>query len=360
MRVAQQESRQSGHCAKQYSLKRRITKFGCPAASSHSQSASFSTGNFSLIVLFRNGLDVPGWKQLAAAKMCGFALAKLSASSELVGWLNSVDDETWVDACLSPYVSSIVLDTNVEWTQSFAVNETRSLLRSTAEERFPLAQAPRELLPLLRGMGIGTRRSSCTAAEFITPDSQSWVPLREKLKEGLSLIEKIHPIMAADIYDVCACVFLVDEGASFRGASGAAQRGMVFLSPGDDWDAVTFAEELVHESTHCILDLISICTPLFSDKSAYIEEHAAPFRSDPRAQYGNFHAVVVAARCIEFYRCLISADSQYASAASARIAELSMRCRPVYDNLTRSAMTQISWKILEEVKAEYSFSAIAL
>jgi HEXXH motif-containing protein len=122
------------------------------------------------------------------------------------------------------------------------------------------------------------------------------------LERALLLIERVAPGFRAEMDHLIDCVVLVDEGASFRGASGLAFRGMIMLSPEPGWTVCTFAEELVHEMTHLLLDLISIREPLLKGDLAFEELYAAPFRPDKRPLYGNFHAVVVVSRLIHLFQ----------------------------------------------------------
>jgi len=117
------------------------------------------------------------------------------------------------------------------------------------------------------------------------------------------MLEKLTPGYHEEIVQLVTWIGFVDDGASFRGASGVTQRGLVLLSPDESWTIETFAEELVHEATHCLLDAVSLWDPLLTGEEAFAELHAAPFRPDPRHLFGNFHAIVVVSRLI----CLFEA-----------------------------------------------------
>ena len=110
---------------------------------------------------------------------------------------------------------------------------------------------------------------SCAAANFIDPSTAQFASCATAVESALGLIERIAPGFRAEIEKLVECVVLVDEGASFRGASGLAFRGMIMLSPEPDWTTCTFAEELVHEMTHLLMDLISIREPLLKGEQAF-------------------------------------------------------------------------------------------
>jgi HEXXH motif-containing protein len=163
-------------------------------------------------------------------------------------------------------------------------------------------QPTAQFLTVLRSQGRGTRRDSCVGARFIDPSTPRFSEYAFTLEQALLLIERVAPGFRGEINHLIDCVVLVDEGGSFRGASGLAFRGMIMLSPEPGWTICTFAEELVHEMTHSLLDIISIREPLLKGDHAFDELYAAPFRPDKRPLYGNFHAVVVVSRLIHLFQ----------------------------------------------------------
>lgn len=279
--------------------------------------------------------------------MHSYLLGTAEPTTEVTGWLDGLDDDVWVDAALSPFVASLILD-EVNWPQSFVINQSARLLRTVPDQRYPWSEVPQELLPILKRMGIGSRRESCEEANFIGAESPEWCDYSTSVKRAMRLIGEATPDYLQQLLTASSAVIFVNGSASFRGASGAPQRGLIFLSPTKDWDEVIFAEELVHETTHCMLDLISICTPLFTSSSAYEEKHRAPFRPDLRAWYGNFHAVVVCARCIGFYRMLRLRRGDLAQRADARIVELRSKAGPVSAELLQAPMSDIAKSIFQQ------------
>jgi len=287
------------------------------------------------------------WKQAAAAEMCSYVLGELGDGGVVQAWLESLQDQEWVEAALSPFISTLVLDQTVEWPQRYAVDESVRLLRTPTEGRYPWGEVPLELVPILRRMGIGSRRLGCEEADFILPGHSEWQSYGTLLRGALLLLDAVAPRYLEELHTASSAVVLVNEMASFRGASGASQRGLIFLSPTPDWDEIVFAEELIHETTHCILDLISISSPLFTAASAYEEKYHAPFRPDLRAWYGNFHAVVVCARCITFYRMLMESRSDQSKRCADRVADLQSKAGPVSAELLSAPMSEVGRNIFE-------------
>jgi hypothetical protein len=291
--------------------------------------------------------ELTAWKRRAAAQMCGYVLDRFGRDGALPKWLSGLPDHDWIEACLSPFVASLVLDDSLEWSPDFAIEQSRLLLATSRSDRYPWNCPPTQLVPVLQGMGIGSRRTTCEGADIVRPSDTVWDDYSGKVRRSMELLDDVEPELLDELFTASSAVVLVDELASFRGASGIPQRGMIFLSPQADWDEVIFAEELVHETTHCMLDLMTICAPLFLNASAYAEVHRAPFRSDLRAWYGNFHAVTVCARCIGFYRRLAERRPGLQSRANERIFDLRERAAPVCVDLLRSPMDDTAKQVFD-------------
>ncbi|MET7426377.1 HEXXH motif-containing putative peptide modification protein [Dactylosporangium sp. NPDC005555] len=151
---------------------------------------------------------------------------------------------------------------------------------------------------LLRVLGKGSRAESNTSASFLPPGSAEFARSRTSIAAAMDLLRSSTPGYAEDVRLVVDSIALVDDRASFRGSSGAIHRGLVFLSPDDSWTPGVFAEEILHEATHNLLDLISLRAPLIQGDDIFEERYAAPFRPDKRHVYGNLHALIVVARLI--------------------------------------------------------------
>jgi HEXXH motif-containing protein len=157
------------------------------------------------------------------------------------------------------------------------------------------------MFAILKKSGKGSRSDSCENAEFLAADSPEFDEYRGKIDHAIALIGATTPGFAIEMQSVVDCISIVDDQASFRGASGLTLRGMVMLSPDPTWTTGVFAEELVHETTHSLLDLISIRQPFFGGEDALTEKWSAPFRPDKRPLIGNFHALVVICRLVHLF-----------------------------------------------------------
>ncbi|MHB8217092.1 MAG: aKG-HExxH-type peptide beta-hydroxylase [Candidatus Sulfotelmatobacter sp.] len=157
---------------------------------------------------------------------------------------------------------------------------------------------------LLRLLGRGSRGRDCAKASFVPPTSPAFERYVARTRAAIELMASLTPGFVTDLRTTVHAVAFVDDKASFRGSSGAIQRGLVLLSPDDSWDVCVFAEELLHEATHNLLDLMSLREPLLAGTGAFEERYSSPFRPDPRHLYGNFHALVVVARLLWLFRAL--------------------------------------------------------
>jgi hypothetical protein len=159
-------------------------------------------------------------------------------------------------------------------------------------------------IEMIRTSGRGSRRLGSELANFMSPDDSSWPELIQTIREATDLLVEHAPGFWSDAQVFTSAIAVVDQNAAFRGASGLVHHGLSFFSP-DGWDAVIWAEELLHESTHNLLDAIDVQTSLVETDTAMTEIFDAPLRPDPRPLFGVFHALVVLARVVRFQERLI-------------------------------------------------------
>lgn len=230
--------------------------------------------------------------------------------SGTVDRLKALPSEQWATTLLRPEVFAFLADEPGVWTWhelASAIERPASVI-TTGELR--VAVSPGDtFLRLLRRLGKGTRAESCAAASFLDPSSPAFTRASDNIAAASALLVEHVPGYAADIVNVVDRIALVDERASFRGSSGVIHRGLVFLSPEDDWTPGIYAEEILHEATHNLLDLLSLRTPLIEGDDVFEEKYTAPFRPDARHVYGNLHALIVVARLIHLFSRLESSSA---------------------------------------------------
>jgi hypothetical protein len=217
----------------------------------------------------------------------------------IVAQIAKLDRLSWERTLLQPTVFAFIANQPRPWSWPELQDGLSRGLGHVDAGGISLASRPGSMFKeLLRGLGKGSRGASCETAAFLEPDSIEFAWARESIAAAMQLLVECAPGYAADLKSVVCCVALVNDKASFRGSSGTIHRGMVLLSPDDGWTPGVFAEELVHEATHNVLDLVSLRQPLVSGLDAFEEIYAAPFRPDKRHVYGNLQALVVVARLI--------------------------------------------------------------
>jgi hypothetical protein len=247
------------------------------------------------------GLD--GWRADAALFVRQNLAARCLEDPEGDALLSSIDaleEEEWVSTLLRPEFTAFLLHEPNPWT--WGKLALASKRRSDPGTVPSIIEHPTlEMLSILKKLGKGSRRESCENASFLSVGSVEFNEYRDKIRQAITLIRAITPGFAIEMQSVVDCIAIVDREASFRGASGLMLRGMIMLSPDETWTTGVFAEELVHESTHTLLDLVSIRQPLFEGEEALREQWSAPFRPDKRPLIGNFHALVVICRLVHLF-----------------------------------------------------------
>lgn len=198
-----------------------------------------------------------------------------------------------------------------------------------------LATPPPIIIQNLRTFGIGSKGSDSSNANSIT-DIKTFFEYKSKIFESVDYIKKYTPGFYKDFCTFITSIVLVDEHASFRGASSISNIGLIFFSPDNQWSAITWAEEIIHETTHNILDVVSVREPLLLGEGAYVEQYEAPFRKDKRHLYGNFHALCVISRLIQFHTCLINSGVNI-KLSNEKIEEYRIKASEPYKSLLSDA-----------------------
>jgi hypothetical protein len=247
------------------------------------------------------GLD--GWKADAALfirQNLGVRYGGDPDGDALLRDIDGLQEKEWVSMLLRPEFTAFLMGEPRPWTWRNLALALDSRSHSTSS--LSIIEHPTfEMLEILKRLGKGSRRESCENASFLGSSSVEFEVYRAKIEQAIALIGVIAPGFAIEMKSVVDCIAIVDSQASFRGASGLTLRGMNMLSPDETWTTGVFAEELVHETTHTLLDLVSIRQPLLEGEDALTEQWSAPFRPDKRPLIGNFHALVVICRLVHLF-----------------------------------------------------------
>ncbi|MFN0188015.1 MAG: aKG-HExxH-type peptide beta-hydroxylase [Bacteroidia bacterium] len=224
--------------------------------------------------------------------------------SDKTTWLKYLYNPVVVNWCSINSAKEYIFESDIEFLfdnlhhQSYPIAIHRTSVNI-------LSTPPPIIIQNLRTFGIGSKGSDSSNANSIT-DIKTFFEYKSKILESIDYIKKHTPGFYRDFCTFITSIVLVDEHASFRGASSISNIGLIFFSPENQWSEITWAEEIIHETTHNILDVVSVREPLLLGEDSYLEKYDAPFRKDKRHLYGNFHALCVISRLIQFHTCLIS------------------------------------------------------
>lgn len=243
-------------------------------------------------------------------------LAKSNNNKQLKQYIHTIkhsDKNTWLKYLYNPIV--------VNWCsihgekERISESDIRYLFDNLDHQPHPisinrtsasiLSTPPPIIIQNLRTFGIGSKGTDSSNANSIS-DIKLFFEHKTKILESVDFIKKYTTGFYKDFCTFITSIVLVDEYASFRGASSISNIGLIFFSPDNQWSEITWAEEIIHETTHNILDVVSVREPLLLGENSYLEKYDAPFRKDKRHLYGNFHALCVISRLIQFHSCLIS------------------------------------------------------
>lgn len=165
------------------------------------------------------------------------------------------------------------------------------------------ATAERALLRL-RGAAADAARS---AGESLQGETRRLIAnldpaVSDSISAALCLIRRVWPAMHEEVLDYVQRLVLV-ETDDIIGASDASSIGAIFVGAAEARDPVKLAEELIHESSHNVLNTVSFLElPCLNPPE---ERHGSPLRKDPRPLFGIFHQVFVLARLAHFYSLVL-------------------------------------------------------
>ncbi len=273
-------------------------------------------------------------------------LLKSNNNKQLKQFIDNIkhsDKTTWIKYLYNPIV--------VNWCsihgdkEHISESEIKYLFDNLEHQSHPisitrtsasiLSTPPPIIIQNLRTFGIGSKGADSSNANSIV-DIKTFFEYKEKILESVDYIKKYTPGFYKDFCTFINSIVLVDEYASFRGASSISNIGLIFFSPDNQWSEITWAEEIIHETTHNILDVVSIREPLLLGENSYLEKYNAPFRKDKRHLYGNFHALCVISRLIQFHTCLISSGANVKFSKN-KIEEYRMKASEPYKALLTDA-----------------------
>jgi hypothetical protein len=126
--------------------------------------------------------------------------------------------------------------------------------------------------------------------------------MRANLAKALQLIRMIWPALYAEVLDYLSRVVILDTDGVI-GAADMSVFGAVFIGHRFTVDHIRLAEELVHESSHNVLNALAACTPLCTNRED--ERFSSPLRIDKRPMFGIIHQMFVLSRLRYFYQQVV-------------------------------------------------------
>lgn len=125
---------------------------------------------------------------------------------------------------------------------------------------------------------------------------------RSQVNNALSLLRSVNKDFYAEYKNIITEIVLT-EGNELISSSHPFIIGTIFLCPKPSWTTSMFAELIVHETSHQVLDLLTSIDPLIENSDAL---GASPLRNDKRPLISILHAIFVLRRLMHFYQCLSS------------------------------------------------------
>ncbi|MCS4089637.1 aKG-HExxH-type peptide beta-hydroxylase [Rhizobium sp. BK176] len=272
---------------------------------------SFEDGGF---------VDPLAWRADMASSCA--ALLKQDTSSariaELAAEFDNLDLDAWVDAYTHPFVLAYLCEVNSDdFKHEIAASIRERTIGAIADFDQRCAEisgTPIRLVKtepntdlVLRGLrikGKGSRREDCLSATLLLDTDPDFAYYADQIARGLEVVKQTCPGHYNDIVNFVRYISLTRD-ASFRGSSSTYHYGMVYFCPERSWTEIDWAEELIHEASHQVLECVAFEDKLFdNDELALKPMFEAPIRKDLRPAFGVFHALFVVARIKQFYETL--------------------------------------------------------
>lgn len=204
----------------------------------------------------------------------------------------------------------------------------------------------------LTSIGEGSKGKSSKDANFMKINNPLFHKSIKNIKDALELIKENSIGFYYDFLSFVKCIALVDEKASFRGATALNRNGFLFFSPDENWDKYKWAEELVHETTHCIIYVLSARYPVVEGEEAFELKYQGPFRPDLRHLYGNFHALTVMSRCIVLFENIMKNNLELSALMQQKIDEFKYKAKIPFKELKENAkFSELGMYIFETIIA---------
>lgn len=266
------------------------------------------------------------------AKMCSVVLDALSRRCSvpeglLPATLARLEYEEWVERLTDPVLFAWCTE-----AQKLPEIKRSDWERLDADLRFDPApmrpdpgspvviwSRPSEVfLARMREAGPGSLGENCHDADFLDPSKALFQDAYQKISTALKVLGDEAPGFRRDVDSFIRAIGLADSRASFRGSSALGRFGLVWFSPRETWPYQIWAEELMHEATHYILDGVGASQPLLVGEAAETALLPSPLRADLRPALGAFHALVVTGRILTLLDRLERSGHDYPALAERR------------------------------------------
>lgn len=160
------------------------------------------------------------------------------------------------------------------------------------------------------------------------PPQGAFAAAAARLREARAIIAAVDPAIDREITGLASRIYVAvpnpQSPRPFAGVTSFMVWGATLVNCTAHQTVPLMAEFLVHEITHALLFGLAVADPLVLNSAD--EAYASPLRKDPRPMDGVFHATIVCARLVEFYRAWLASGVPVDTAfASSRTADLAFR-----------------------------------